>query len=582
VGEHFDEDERYSLGRTDMGHGAVIRPILARLTSVAHTRTLLETDEPSAWEAELLERMRVLGRGPTPKARLTAEAGADLVLLLRHLIGGPGMVRARELPRLFPELTRARLALAVELGLRYGVLFAALDPQSEVALFQWRRVHARLRQGRPPAPKPVPVSESFVLAFAFEDLVHLLVRAGEGLRMKADGLELFAAAERELATGLLELPEWLRDPGTQEGYTPEGRVRESVRLALFAGYATQRLEGRNSLLVVADAGWAWLELEPRARLEALLRPLRDALSIADEGFTARGPFQIQFRGSVFAPHGDPRVTLRALAACFAGLGQGQAVTVAAFLLHHAIANPLAALAKNRPQRFAQYGEEDFEEAFLLDLRALLFEHLLPWGGLRAGVTREGELTFELTPVGRYLLGLVPAFELEPARDTTEVSSPVRVQPDFEVLFLAPSAMLEARIGRFAERRGKGVGVLFRITKESILGAARAGLGAEEVLATLNEASAGPLPKNVVHEIRAWFARCRRFELESVQLLRCPDAETAQRVFALGTKYLERLSDTLLALHDPARKSELLRACAKQGLFLGKSRVRDDERAEEAR
>lgn len=581
VVEHFDEDERYSLGRTDhgYGYGAGVHGILVRLTSAAHTRALLETDDPESWEAELLERTAVLGRGGRPAARLTDEAGADLVLLLQHLIGGPGLVRARELPRLFPELTRARLALAVELGLRYCVLFAALDPAGEVQLFQWPRVHARLRQGTPPPPAPVTVSESFELAFALEDLQHLLVRAGDELRMKASGFELFAAAERELAAGLVALPDWLQDPRLDLGFSPPARVQSALRLALVSEHLAPRMEGRSRLLAVAEAGWAWLDLEPRARLAGLLATLRAGIATSGTDYGDGGPFRLSYRSAYLAGREDPERILRALKICFGKLPTGRAVLVKAFLTHHACgSNPLLAQARKHPERLSQYGEEELEERFLSDLYQVLFRALVPWGGARVGVTPQHELTFELTSVGRYLLGLASDFELDAA--PPEARAPVRVQPDFEILFVAPSAMLEARIGRFAERRGKGVGVLFRITKESILAAARLGLGADEVLATLTDSSAGPVPKNVVHEIKAWFARCRHFQLESVQLLRCPDAETAERVFALGTKHLERLGDTLLALHDPAKKSELLRACAKQGLFLGKGRAKDTDRAAE--
>ena len=584
VTEHFDEDERYSLGRVDHGYGGGygggMRGILLRLTSAGHTRTLLESEDPESWEAELLERAAVLGRGRAPKARLTEEAGSDLVLMLKHLIGGPGLVRARELPRLFPELTRARQALAVELGLRYCVLFAALDPAGEVQLFLWPRVHARLRQGAPPPPAPVAVNEGFVLAFALEDLQHLLVRAGDELRMKASGFELFAAAERELGAGLVTLPEWLVDARLGLGLSPAARVQSALRLALVSEHLAPRMEGRSRMLGVAEAGWAWLDLAPRARLAGLLATLRAGIATSGTDYGDGGPFRMAYRSTYLAGREDPERILRALKICFGKLPTGRAVSVKAFLLHHACAsNPLLAQARKHPERLSQYGEEELEERFLSDLHQVLFRALLPWGGVRVGVSPQHELTIELTSVGRYLLGLATDFELDAA--PTEERAPVRVQPDFEVLFVAPSAMLEARIGRFAERRGKGVGVLFRITKDSILGAARAGLGADEVLATLGEASAGPVPKNVTHEIKAWFARCRHFELEHVHLLRCPDAQTAERVLALGAKYLERLSDTLLALRDPTRKSELLRACAKQGLFLGKKRARDGERAAEA-
>jgi hypothetical protein len=113
-----------------------------------------------------------------------------------------------------------------------------------------------------------------------------------------------------------------------------------------------------------------------------------------------------------------------------------------------------------------------------------------------------------------------------------------------------------------------VGVLFRISRDSIVSAAQAGLGADEVLATLARASSTPVPTNVEHEIRAWSGRCRRIALEPALLLRCPDAETAARALAtVGPGKLESLSETVLALLDPAQKVAVVRLCRKAGLFL---------------
>ena len=175
------------------------------------------------------------------------------------------------------------------------------------------------------------------------------------------------------------------------------------------------------------------------------------------------------------------------------------------------------------------------------------------------------MTVEITSIGRYLLRCAPEFVLDaPAPSST----PVRVQPDFEVVFVSASPALEAAISRFAERRGTGVGVLFRITRASIVSAAQAGLGADEVLATLARSSSTPVPANVEHEIRAWFGRCRRLALEPVHLLRCPDAATAARVLAaVGANKLELVSETLLALGDPKQKAAVMRLCRKAGLFL---------------
>jgi hypothetical protein len=209
-------------------------------------------------------------------------------------------------------------------------------------------------------------------------------------------------------------------------------------------------------------------------------------------------------------------------------------------------------------------EETLDEDWGQALCRVLHDGLLPYGGVRAGFEHSG-LTIELTSIGRYLLGLADDFEFEalPAGE-----KPVHVQPDFEVVFVASQPALEAAIGRFAERRGRGVGTLFRITQASIVAAAQAGLEADEVLATLSSASRTPIPSNVVHEIRAWSGRCRRVALESAELLRCPDEATAMRVLALaGAKKLERLSATVLALLDPAQKATLVRQCRKAGIFL---------------
>jgi hypothetical protein len=80
-----------------------------------------------------------------------------------------------------------------------------------------------------------------------------------------------------------------------------------------------------------------------------------------------------------------------------------------------------------------------------------------------------------------------------------------VQPNFEVVFLSPSPGAEAALGRFCERVGREVGVLFRITHPSLARAAAAGLGPHQVMATLSRASRSPIPPNVAHEVPGWMA-----------------------------------------------------------------------------
>ena len=78
-----------------------------------------------------------------------------------------------------------------------------------------------------------------------------------------------------------------------------------------------------------------------------------------------------------------------------------------------------------------------------------------------------------------------------------------MQPNYEVVFLTRSPGAEAELGRFCERIGREVGVLFRITRASLGRARAAGLDAGMVRAALMRGSRSPLPSNVEHEIDGW-------------------------------------------------------------------------------
>jgi hypothetical protein len=78
-----------------------------------------------------------------------------------------------------------------------------------------------------------------------------------------------------------------------------------------------------------------------------------------------------------------------------------------------------------------------------------------------------------------------------------------VQPNFEVVFFSPSPGFEAALGRYCERVGREVGVLFRITRQSLQRAGAAGIGADQILEELARGSRSPVPPNVEHEIRGW-------------------------------------------------------------------------------
>lgn len=115
-------------------------------------------------------------------------------------------------------------------------------------------------------------------------------------------------------------------------------------------------------------------------------------------------------------------------------------------------------------------EEALEELWKSFLGIFLGRCLLSFDGAEAGVTEDGDPCFRLTHVGRRILGL-PGDGQGEREASGEAAAAIIVQPNFEVVFLVPSPAAEAELGRFCERVGREVGVLFRVTKQSIRRAA---------------------------------------------------------------------------------------------------------------
>lgn len=176
----------------------------------------------------------------------------------------------------------------------------------------------------------------------------------------------------------------------------------------------------------------------------------------------------------------------------------------------------------------------------------------------------GEPCIALTTPGRYLLQLAEDFNYGHEHDG---QGQVVVQPNFDVVFLAPAPLVEAAIARFAERKRRGHGTLFIITKKSILAAAGSGMTIEQVLETLQHASVKPIPANVAREITGWFEQCRRISVRSAILIACPDAETAGRVVAASGNRAVLLTETVVELADARAKTELLRKLHGMGVFV---------------
>ncbi len=142
-----------------------------------------------------------------------------------------------------------------------------------------------------------------------------------------------------------------------------------------------------------------------------------------------------------------------------------------------------------------------------------------------------------------------------------------VQPNFDIVFLGPDLSAEVAIAPFAERCGRNVGTLFRLTRPKMILAASRGATAETVLATLATYSSTPVPENVAAEIKAWIGACRSLAVRQSTLIRTGDAETALRVRQLLGAECTALAPTLLEWPEQGISPKLLTKLREQGLFV---------------
>lgn len=568
--EHFTSDEL--LRFQNPGSHVVTyvdRRALAELaTSEEWVEAFLAAD--TAQKALEWERER-LPRGELPRFARPGvwEATRHVV---RALLALPGPVPLRELPARFPGLNGPRLWEALEAGLRFLLVFAGVrEGELEPVVGAWPGLGARLRADPPPLPAPVPAAEAFEAAWLMEDMTTVLVAtAAEPVRLRVNDGEMFARAREQIAARLVSLPAWAE---AKLDLPREARVDYAANiLSVFRFVRVAEPQGRPELrLEPTKEGAAWLELSDHDRLAALLAPVRGHAERNPPYGYAVSPgfhfFPVAASGHVRDKTLDLRADVERL---FLSLPDGF-VSLNEFLEHARRAdNPLLERVRRgtRPMDLYWGGRQpvrrDWERLWGDMLEAMLLRRLAPLGGARLGRTEGGALCFSLTGAGRYLLGGADQFEYG-----HEVAAGVIVQPNFEIVFLAPAPRVEARLGRFAERVGTGAGVMFRLTRASVMAAAEAGMDGEKMVEALRSASSRELPANVARQLRDWLGGVRRVRVRPATLLECPDAETAGRVRAAAGPGARALTDTVLELPGATGKEHaaLVKKLRTAGIFV---------------
>ena len=618
--DNFTLEERAAVGvaggqRQRSYYGSYYREqdIYRRTASSQWVQTFVASSWVS-WHDKQVSRQR-----PIPGPEVHSEAQE----LVRFLIERAEPVTLKDLCAAWDDRDPSRLPEAFVHGLRQLLVFPALrDGDLEPIVGIWPSAALRL-SAAPPKPATVPkAGEVFQAPFLVDDMASIVVVcASEPLRLRGNDWRLFVKAEREIASQLAPLPEWLEEPFS---LGPAARTDTALRLLAHTGRVVQAgVAGRDLRFEVTKKGRDWLSLGPKERLQELLNQIKESIKeeVSSKGSSKkntarkRTPLRVipryaedfdddygedddDYGYDSYDPyyHDDytPASPLNLLPYT---LGAG----------HQELSN--AELTEAVRQRCADLPSEGFVDAAVLlefeargehPFRRLLalgsylsfylgpislyspsegdldiawsrllsdtfFQRLLPLGAVKVGMGEGGAISLGLSEVGRYLFDLTPEFSIDLPDHQADRS--VVVQPNFDVVFLAPSPATEVVISRFAERRGRRVGVLFHITKQSIFIAASAGLTAEVVIENLRGVCSNELPANVEREIRGWSAQCRRIEMQPSIVIRCPDEDTAARVRSVGKGKVRAISETVLEFSEPKQKTQFVRKLRGMGIFV---------------
>ncbi|MSV29941.1 MAG: hypothetical protein EXQ52_14530 [Bryobacterales bacterium] len=559
IDAHFTVNEKFAFGtpqaaRSDI-HPALFKKVISRNDWVWP----FVTDATMEWESLYI----AFGQRRYLPTLLVLKATQQIV----ELTAQDGPLAISKLPEQFRGVAPAVLAAAIQASLRYMLLFASIRGEDlEPVIGPWPIPAPQAERAR--EFSPVEARDVYHEAFLLEDMTEALSACiTEPFRLRADST-LYAKAWKQIGTAMSVQPEWVTATfriGREDRADVAVTFLQATKLA-----DVRKAGGGERHITVSERGMAWLPRQAKERLKDLVHFFRTRVP----GHHVTGSFSYHFLPyPVDWPSymGQSPDIPKAVAAAFLDVPAGVFVALKNLLDRNSIErNPLAPLMGRRGFYSIRIGrhllskpdEEEIESVWHRLLSEFLIQRLLPLGGVAVGIGPEKEICFSVTRAGRYLLTGEGDFEYGAAE-----AAEVVVQPNFDVVFLSQATSAEAEISRFAERKGRKLGVLFHISKKSILSAANIGLTANNVMEVLTRVCAREVPANVEREIRGWFAACRRVETRNALLLECPDNETALRVLAAARGRVRALSETVLELKNTGERAALTKKLRDSGIFL---------------
>ncbi|MEW6237969.1 MAG: helicase-associated domain-containing protein [Candidatus Omnitrophota bacterium] len=559
---HFTYEERERLVNDRSYYWNADNRLLQEATSVQWLQNFLKTNTLEQWERSRLT-YRENGHFISPTIFQSTKN------LLKRLMERTEPVAFKDMYEFSGIKNRLELAQTIKAGLRYLLFYAAVDVSMDPVLWIWPGIANRLHRQPPTPPQPVEPEETLHVPFLMEDMTHILVEcASEPFRLRGQDCGIFAKVEKQLKAILLPLPDWLTIPLT---LPPEFRIQFALNLLHTLDFTDYKGEsGKDLRLEINKKGNHWLAQSSKERLRFILDAYRKVRPKPDAKFSHNYKLEFIPMSNHILYYDQKCIIPSELVKLFLELETGRFYSLFDFTHYHEIQNnPFLRPTDQKHdssdysflRRFANTDEEK-EAAWREMLFRFVVLRLITLGGASAGRMKDGKLAFAMMEPGRYLLEAANDFQL-----AQEEQFQVVVQPNFDVVFLAPSPQAEAVIGRFAERIGRRLGNVFQITKKSIIKAAATGLSLEQVTEDLHKFSIKEIPGNVQFEINEWFNSCRNISMRTAVIIRCPDANTAGRVRIAGGSKIKPITDTVLELSDPHEKTALVRKMKESGIFL---------------
>ncbi len=506
-----------------------------------------------------------------------------------------GVVPLGRLAEYLPEHSPAQVRQTVDQLINHLALFEDLDLKTFDVLIGFLpavlkdRQKASQKRGEQPLQPVIPTETGPLEGMYVADLrAVLLETVGQPPRLKQD-YSLFQKEEERYLAALDPFPTWMQGGADASAFS-RLRLEKTLYLLRHLDLA-QSVRGENSSqsLVLTERGQHWLSLsreEQSAWLFAVYRDQKwgDRFGHLDSFFLGSNitsvpmPDEPNQRGSAGHYYGSmpmqDRLPLReAVYRAFADLPVGTFFLVDDFLARYSTGsrNPLLLgrdvknVVIHLDSRRVPPLEEHLEEAGRRLLWSILQMKLIGMGGVQLGRDASNRLLFARLPRLDVYFG-----KARVAPSLVEETTRVVVQPDFSIIVIglnpAPAAELAAFCERVRGRSSQG-SMTFRITRDSVVKGLMAGLPAEQVMARLEKHSSTPIPKNVATEVRGWCGWVRTVSPQSMLLLRCLDADTADRVMGAVGKSGERVSDTVVAIAEDALTSALRQKFASHGILL---------------